>query len=463
MITTWPCSKGLVRFVLAPFLVGALTVLSFAPFEFAWLPILTLSFLLFTWLSATTQQSFYSGLFFGLGLFLFGVSWVYNSLSVYGGMPFWMGSIAVLGFSSLLSLFIATCGLLLAWLTPSKPTRLVLFPFTWIVFEWAKSWVLTGFPWLDIGYTQTETMLFSYAPLGGVYLVSFTVACLAAALVFVLINWRIGSPHRFLFIPIGLAISLFSVAYIVSSSTWSQPVGQPLSIGIVQPNTPITQKWGIAYRDKVIAGLISNNQQLLNKEKLDLIVWPETALPVYLSQTSPQFWDAVRPSGVALLTGLIEERRSGGLSETYNAAVLVCEQGQSVYRKRHLVPFGEYLPLRFLFQWVLDYLEFPMSDMTAWQGEQSLSCGDGIKLGLSICYEDAFAGEYQQHVGDATVLVNISEDAWFGESLAASQRLQMARMRARELSLPLVRSGNTGPSAFIDSRGEVIAVSAQFE
>jgi len=148
--------------------------------------------------------------------------------------------------------------------------------------------------------------------------------------------------------------------------------------------------------------------------------------------------------------------------ETYNAAVLVCNGEKQVYRKRHLVPFGEYMPLRFVFGWVLDYLQLPMSDLAYWQGVQPLSCADKINVGLSICYEDAFANEYRQHVGDATLLVNISEDAWFGDSFAPHQRLQMAQMRARELARPMVRSANSGPSVFIDERGNVLAKTEQF-
>ena len=144
--------------------------------------------------------------------------------------------------------------------------------------------------------------------------------------------------------------------------------------------------------------------------------------------------------------------------------MLVCAGGErSLYRKRHLVPFGEYLPLRFLFNWVLEYLQLPMSDFTAWSEHQPLTCGEEGQIGLSICYEDAFAGEHRLFNRDAAILVNISEDAWFGDSLAAHQRLQMAQMRAYELARPMVRSANSGPSAFIDHRGHIVSSSAQFQ
>ena len=194
------------------------------------------------------------------------------------------------------------------------------------------------------------------------------------------------------------------------------------------------------------------------------MVWPETALPLYIQQTDADFWNYITPTNTTLLTGIIDSPSlpQGSLDESYNAAVLSCEGQTQVYRKRHLVPFGEYLPLRFLFNWVLEYLELPMSDFSSWNGAQNLKCG-AINMGLSICYEDAFAAEYREFVGDATVLINISEDAWFGDSLAPHQRRQMAQMRARELSRPMVRSANSGPSLFIDHRGALLEATAQFE
>ena len=161
------------------------------------------------------------------------------------------------------------------------------------------------------------------------------------------------------------------------------------------------------------------------------------------------------------MTGLLDS--SGTDQKVFNAATLACDGQTQLYRKRHLVPFGEYLPLRFLFNWVLEYLEFPMSDFASWQGQQALGCGESIKIGLSICYEDAFAAEYREHLGDATILVNISEDAWFGDSFAPHQRTQMAQMRARELARPMVRSSNPGPSFVIDHTGEIKIISDQYQ
>jgi len=206
------------------------------------------------------------------------------------------------------------------------------------------------------------------------------------------------------------------------------------------------------------------SRRLKQEKGSQLIIWPETALPLNVQQTNASFWASVTPEGSEVLAGVMDSPNVNDRNEIYNAALLTCNgQEPIVYRKQHLVPFGEYLPLRFMFNWVLEYLQLPMSDLSSWDGVQTLDCGESIKIGLSICYEDAFANEYRQSVGDATVLVNISEDAWFGDSFAPHQRKQMAQMRAAELARPLVRSANSGPSLFIDTKGEILIETAQFE
>ncbi|MFT5572222.1 MAG: apolipoprotein N-acyltransferase [Cryomorphaceae bacterium] len=445
------------RTIVACFVAGALLVLAFAPFEYFPISFISVAILFRYWQHLSPSASFWSGLAFGYGLYGIGVSWVYVSLATYGGMPFWMGAIAVLGFAGILALFVACTGWCAARFFANH--RLLALPGLWVVFEWMQSWVLTGFPWLDLGYTQTPSWLFALAPIGGVYLVSLSVAMIAACLVHLVAK----QSSLWAIVCIGV-VSI--VALLVNEVQWSEPVGEPLVVGIVQPNTPIEKKWRSNYRDGLLTRLAQESAKLKAEASVDLVIWPETALPLYLQQTDNAFWQSIVPSNTALLTGIMDSPSlaTGSLQESYNAAVLLCGDDEpQLYRKRHLVPFGEYLPLRFLFSWVLEYLDLPMSDFSSWQGQQTLACDNGINLGLSICYEDAFAGEHQRHVGDATLLVNISEDAWFGDSLAPHQRLQMAQMRARELARPLLRSANSGPSVVISEHGKVLAQTQQFK
>jgi len=436
------------------FVAGMAAVLAFEPFAQSWVIFPILSLLFYFWSQASSpKQAFILGLAFGYGLFGLGVSWVYVSLSTYGGMPVWMGSIAVFAFGGILAFFIGICGYILVRLLPNPGThRLMLIPACWIILEWLKGWILTGFPWLEMGYSQTSTWLFAFAPIGGVYLISLVttaISCLLVALV--------CSPNRG---KASLAISVLAISlYPINKVTWSEDLGEPITVGLVQANIPIESKWLPERRTEIISRFTMMSRQLHSDKTVDLFVWPETALPLYKQQTDTEFWDSLIPSNTALLTGLMD---SDGANEFYNAAVLSCAGQQQIYRKRHLVPFGEYLPLRFLFDWVLDYLQLPMSDFSAWSGMQALTCPGNINLSLSICYEDAFGSEWRRYLGDASLLVNISEDAWFGDSFAPHQRLQMAQMRARELSRPLVRSANTGPSVVINQLGLVEAATEQF-
>lgn len=446
------------------FASGATLVFAFAPFGLWVLAPLCMAAFFGLLCDASPKAALLRGLAFGLGLYTVGVSWVYVSLSTYGGMPLWMGVIAVLGFAALLSSLIGIMAWMLARSTPpTSALRLMLLPFAWCVFEWLKSWVLTGFPWLDLGYSQINTWLAGWAPVGGVYMVGLLVCVIAALLVYCV------SRRSFKLTPSILVI--LAVSWWTNSLQWSESDGAALRVAIVQANVPINQKWQADNRQRVIQNYQMQSQAASSNDQLDLIVWPETALPVHLQYLSQEFWQSTVPDGTALLTGLVDTPSlldtTPSYARSYNAAALVCTGSNNltpqIYRKRHLVPFGEYLPLRFLFQWVLDYLELPMSDFYSGTGIQPLHCGSKIKVGLSICYEDAFANEYRESLGDANLLVNIGEDAWFGDSFAPHQRLQMAQMRARELSRPMVRSANTGPSAFIDHRGELASQGPQFE
>ena len=445
-------------------LAGALSVFAFAPFDLFPVAFLTLAGLGYLIRTATPKQAAGLGFCFGLGMYLFGVSWVYVSLSTYGGMPLWMGSIAVLGFAAILAVFSGLPTFVASLLADRKPNRvLLLLPFTWVVFEWCKSWVLTGFPWLDIGYTQTQSWLFAWAPIGGIYLISFIVVTVSMLLLQCVLNrsTKLGLSFG------SVTLAIFICSYGLDFIRWTKPVGEPQVVGVVQANIAIEEKWLQRNQRRTIDQYQSLSAELAGSRSAqtssaDLIVWPETALPLYASQTDQAFWQTISPPNTAVLAGLLDYDGEN----SYNAAVLSCAESRGepqLYRKRHLVPFGEYQPLKFLFAWVFEYLNLPMSDFAGWRGQQPLTCDGGINIGLSICYEDAFSNEYRQHLGDATVLINISEDAWFGDSFAPHQRRQLAQMRARELGRPLVRAANSGPSLFIDAQGVMANATPQFE
>lgn len=435
-------------------LAGALSVAAYAPLEFWWIMPVCLATLYYYWSNTVKPfQAFKLGLVFGLCQFGLGVSWIYVSLHTFGNMPPIMAGFAVFLFVLTLAVFYAVIGYSFVYLSnnwrSNTIVKAVLFASLWILADWSRTFVLTGFPWLDVGYTQTTQLLSAYAPIGGVYLVSFMLL-LIAALATSLLNSLKSAIISFAVI-ISVIVSAVALNYI----EWTKDDGEEISVALVQANIPIEQKWQSSYR----GALMQNYLNLLPKSPVDLVVFSETALPFYLNDTSPELWNSLSENAGSIIAGVMEFDPLNG--DLYNSAVMTCGEQQQIYRKQHLVPFGEYLPFRNMLSWVLDYLQIPMSDFSSGEESSTLEC-DGLKIALSICYEDAFADEIRSNLGDGQLLVNISEDAWFGNSLAPHQRRQMAQMRAQELSRPMVRGSNSGPSNLIDANGDVILSSKQF-
>jgi apolipoprotein N-acyltransferase len=238
-----------------------------------------------------------------------------------------------------------------------------------------------------------------------------------------------------------------------------QAVGEPIEVAVIQNNISLKDKWQSGQAHVIATRYFEASRPLSG---VDLIVWPEGALPAYLDQISAGFLNALHQHPSDFLIGLLERSDRVAGSDYYNAALGIGEQ-TSLYRKHQLVPFGEYLPLAPLLGWLLDYLNIPMSDFSAGPGQQAPLPLAGQQIGVSICYEDAFSTRINTALPDATVLANLSEDAWFGDSLAPHQRLQMARARALETGRPMIRSSNNGLSSLIGPDGVVNALAPQFE
>ncbi len=439
---------------LAALMAGALTVFAFSPFNWYPLSIVCLALLFLLWLGAPVRQCFWLGFLFGVGMFGVGVSWVYVSLHDFGNMPTPLAGIVVAIFVLYLSLFPAAVGgLQAAW--PGTKTLVkatLVIPSLWVVSEWIRGWFLTGFPWLSLGYSQVGWPLGGFASVVGVYGVSWFTAVTIGALVAAVIN-------RFRLAPLGIAVAvtLMVAGWLIERINWVEPSGEPVKVALVQGNIPLAEKWRVDRR----AGIVERYVALSNNINADLIVWPESALPVYVDELPKSFWRRLEDHPADFVFGILERRKDAAGDKHYNSVVGV-SNSLSYYRKRHLVPFGEFLPLSLWLEWLLDYLHIPMSDFSSWSGTQAPLMAAGNLLGVSICYEDAFPEDVRAMLPDASLLVNVSEDAWFGDSLGPHQRLQMAQMRAVEMGRPMVRAGNTGVSAVIDHRGKILARSPQF-
>jgi len=442
-------AKGL----LLPLVAGAACVFGFAPF-YAWpVPILALALLFHTWArSATPRQAALSGLAFGLGYFLAGVSWIFVSLHEFGSMPAPLAALATFLFCAFLAGYFALPG----WVVVrfgSGEARIALAAATTVLAEWLRGWLFTGFPWLNLGTSQApDGPLAGYAPYLGAYGVSLAVTSVAALLAW-LAGSRAGLRGR-AFAGAGLVL-LFVFGALGREVEWTRPAGQPVTVALVQGNVAQQLKW----RDDMRQRIFEDYRAMIVAARARIVVIPETALPAFLDQLPRDFLEGLlehaRANGKEILLGTVERNARGGETDYFNSLVLLTAPGMPSYRKRHLVPFGEFIPPGF--DWILAVLRIPMSDFARGASTQPPLVAAGIPLGVAICYEDIFGEEVIDALPAAQLLVNVSNDAWFGRSFAADQHLQASQMRALETGRWMVRSTNTGASAAIDPRGRVVS------
>ncbi len=447
-----------VSVALAALFGGAALPFAFAPYGYYPLAVLCLALLFYLWAVSSERLAIVAGYCFGLGMFAHGVWWIQISVHQFG-LPLYSFSIAVTaGFVIFMSLYPA----LAAWFwhrCAAGPPGLRLLlgaPAAWLATEWLRGWVMTGFPWLFVGYAQTDSPLAAYAPALGVHGVSLITAILAGACT-VLFTGTL----RARFAALGVAVIIAVGAVLLETVEWTRDSGEVFPVALVQGAIPQAVKWHRDYREPSIDLYTELTRPHWGKP---LVVWPETAIPAFASEvpdTLERLDRLARDGHTTLLAGIA--RADPADSTRYFNSVLQFGPGRAYYDKRHLVPFGEYLPFDRWLRPLLDFLRIPMSNFSAGDPVQPPIVVAGHVVGVSICYEDAYAGEIARALPAAGLLVNVSNDAWFGDSIAPHQHLQIARMRALEAGRYLLRATNTGISAIIDDRGRVVARSGQFQ
>jgi apolipoprotein N-acyltransferase len=318
----------------------------------------------------------------------------------------------------------------------------------WTLGEWSRSGLFTGFPWSNIGYSHLpHTFLAGFAPILGVYGISFLVLLSVALLAF---GWHLS--RRYLWLSL-LALSLlWGMGYALQSVSWTKPHGKPLSVSLIQGNVPQATKW----QPDRAAQIISRYLGLVQQSQGALIILPETALPVFLhhlpSTLVAQFQQFA--ASRALVVGIPTVNMA--TAQYYNSAVLFTDKALPVYHKYHLVPFGEYVPWPELLHWFLATLHIPLTDFSAGAKKQPPFLIQDQKIAVNICYEDIFGEEIIRALPQATILANISNLAWFEQSIALAQHGQMAQARALETGRPMLRATNTGLTAIIDHHGQLL-------
>ncbi len=434
------------------FLAGAAAVLSFAPVGIYPFGIVCFAILAALWLEARPAECARLGFAFGLGLFGAGVSWVYVSLSVYGGMPAPLAALATLGLCALLALFPAAAGWLQARVpAPSAVRATLVIPAAWTLFEWLRGWVFGGFPWLSFGYGSAGWPMQGLAPILGVFGVSFLTASLAGLLLIAVQERRARWPA------IAAAAVLVIGTQALRAVPWTAPDGEPISVALLQGNI----EQDLKFRPERYAQTLSIYARLAEESRARLTIMPETAIPRLLDLIDPDYLarleQAARRSGGDLLVGVAFRDAQG---RYYNSVVSLGSSPRQLYRKSHLVPFGEFVPPAF--GWVMRWLKIPMSDFSAAPAGQPPLSVAGQRVAVNICYEDAFGDEIGLSAREATLLVNVSNVAWFGDSLAPAQHLEIARLRAIETGRSYLTSTNTGITAAIARDGTVLARLPQF-
>jgi len=445
------------RPLLHAFALGLLSVAAFAPIDAFPLIVITLAGLFRLLDTAADAQCAISGaktgFAFGAGLFLGGVSWIFVSLSTFGGMPAPVAGLATLLFCLFLALYPALAGALFSRFAPVAGWRRPLFfAALWALSEWLRGYVLTGFPWLAVGYTQTPpSPLAGIAPILGVFGVSAATAWLGATLAAAHATWRSRGAAAALRGPLLAVALVLAGSALLREVRWTEARGEPLSVALLQGNIPQELKW----RPEWFNQSLRTYFRLAEDNPAQLTVLPETAIPALYEQLPPGFIDALRGLALRQNGELILGVATGNANAYANSAIAVGAAGLQRYDKSHLVPFGEFVPPGF--RWLMDLAQIPMSDFTPGAADQRPIRIGPLKAALDICYEDAFGEEIIRALPEAELLINLSNVAWFGDSLAPAQHLQISRMRALESGRMMLRATNTGMTAIIAADGRVVA------
>ena len=427
-------------------ILGVCSVWGFAPYYLASLGLLGLVGLFYSWQRCGTRtQAVLIGWLYGMGLFGFGLHWLYISLHDVGGMPYGIAIITVALLCAFLALFPALAGAMSYWGRQHCPRHSwLVMPLCWVGLEWIRGWIFTGLPWLVLGYSQVpHSPLVGYLPIIGIYGVSLLLALSASALC-----------HLSLSKAVMLVFSLWLGGWGAQHLNWTVPDSSSARVALLQGNIAQTIKWS---EDTLNATLEDYMAMIERITDAQIIILPETAFPIvrseipHIIQLRIQRYLQQHPR-TQLVIGMVEAQQG-----QYFNSLVDMRSGQS-YQKSHLVPFGEFIPFKILLGAVYrDVLHIPLHDLSAGATPPRAMPIGQMMVGMNICYEDIFGEEIIHTLPQANLLINASNDAWYGESFASAQHMQFSQARALETGRMVLRATNTGVTAVINTGGQLVA------
>ncbi|MFK5985056.1 MAG: apolipoprotein N-acyltransferase [Pseudomonadota bacterium] len=485
-----------IKWLVISFITGCLVPLCFAPFDqiiavsaYLIFPLFALFFLQIRYANSF-KNAFLQSWAFGFGMFLTGISWLYVAIHEYGSTPWWLAGFFTLGFIATLALFYAVQGAISYLLMQKLLTQqvknnfkaknspysidwlfyLILFPVMGIIFEWLRSWILTGLPWLLAGYSQLSTPLAGYAAIVGVYGLSLISLIIAGGLAYLyqLQKEQLLVSRKLQLLSLIFTLFIFFVVgSVLLQQQWTQTTGAAIKVSMVQGNLSQQSRWDRNFLDGIKQRYYGLSEDLW--QTTDILVWPENAIPIFYQYEQQLFFKKIQSQvnkyNISFITGVpyLDQQSINSDRKYYNSLLKMEKNSTQFYFKRHLVPFGEYLPLESWLRGLIKFFNIPMSGFSLPPSQQHRVTIKGKPVAITLCYEDVFPELLLNQLPQAQFLINLSNNGWYGNSLAPHQHLQIAQMRALETGRDLLRSTTSGISALIDSKGRIKSQSKQFE